>query len=361
MSLINDLDIFLITYNRAEKLKNTLNKIFYGSPVEEFIITVIDNDSSDETSSVVTSFSVDHNNLRYIRNIKNLGISGNIIKAMELASKKWVWFICDDDDFDWSNWGEIVQALNGDYDIVHTTYTAKFRNESYPYLLNEEAFLPTGIYRTKYIDSTTIQNAYAISYTLLPHLAIGCRVVNNRGKIFVPNKRCVLQCYDDKFNYLRCGRGGFYHRLTNYQILVGYINAYQLIEDEKLRYDCSHVLCLGQDFKHSMMWFASQNPGNDLHNIFDILLNVNEDMQKDLISVLKEKKVDVFFDLIDRLRLYCSGERDNLDHRLSEIENVSRELYGKVKCIDSKIEQFSAELNNKGFVSRIRRLFKKIM
>ena len=139
----DDLEIFLITYNRIEKLKYTLKKIL-ESPIKDFDIKILDNFSDDGTKEFCDKFAKQYKNFVYIRNKINLGISGNIIRAMELASKKWLWILCDDDDFDWNNWNEIEQALDSDdYDIVHTTYTEGFRSEEYSYLINEEAFVPT--------------------------------------------------------------------------------------------------------------------------------------------------------------------------------------------------------------------------
>ena len=152
----DDLEIFIITYNRAEKLKATLESIF-NSPVKNCNIKILNNSSTDNTEEIcknaISAFypqSDDNKNVTYIKNNKNIGISGNIIKAMELASKKWLWIVADDDGFDWSHWDEIENALNQDYDIVHTTYTEGFRNETYPYIINEEAFIATSIYNTKH-------------------------------------------------------------------------------------------------------------------------------------------------------------------------------------------------------------------
>ena len=290
MNIKNQLEIYLITYNRLDKLKNTLERILEG-PIANYDIKILDNTSTDGTKEYCEKFVKEHTNFTYIRNKINLGISGNIIKTMELASKKWLWTICDDDDFNWDNWGEIEEALNSDeYDIVHTTYSEGFRSKEYAYLINEEAFIPTCIYNTKHITPITMQNAYAMAYTLLPHHAIGCKVINEKGKIFVPQKRCVLQGTSDKFNYIRMHKKGIFHKIDDYQILAGYVGAYKLIEDEKVRQQCNNVLCLGNNFIGSMNWFVSANPRQNLYNIFEILLSVDDNNKKEFIKLFVKRK-----------------------------------------------------------------------
>ena len=288
MGIKEDLDVYLITFNRKEKLRQTLEKLSsVESPLRGFEIKILDNDSTDGTAELCQEYCAKNPDWKYIKNHRNLGISGNIIKAMELACKKWLWVLCDDDDFDFSVWPEIETALQSEteYDVVHTTYTVGFRNETYPYLINEEAFIPTAIYNTKHLTPLTMNNAYAMAYTLLPHHAIGCKVINENGKIFVPQGRFVQQGYDDKCNFIRLSKKGLYHRLDNYQLLAGYISAYALIEDEKTRSEVMNVLCLGSSFKASMGWFIDSLPRGDLLWFLDVLALCNEDQRNDLKNV----------------------------------------------------------------------------
>jgi len=285
VNLKEDLEIFLITYNRKDKLKGTLDRLLSeDSPIKDFNIKILDNTSEDGTQELCEEYCSKYSNLVYLRNKINVGISGNIIKTMELASKKWLWTLCDDDNYDWSNWSEIETALNQDYDIVHTTYSEGFRSEEYPYLINEEAFIPTAIYNTKHITPLTMQNAYAMAYTLLPHHAIGCKVINEKGEIFVPQKRTLLQGSTDKLNFIRMPRKGLFHRFDKFQLLAGYVGAYQLIEDETVRHECCDVLCLGHSFRDSMKWFYYDNKGS-LYNFAEIFFGVNSRQKWTLIKL----------------------------------------------------------------------------
>lgn len=287
--LKDELEIIIITYNRKNKLKKTLQTLITeNSPIKDFNITILDNASDDGTNELCEAFCKEYTNFKYIRNKYNIGISGNTIRAFELASKKWLWILCDDDKYDWSGWAEIEDALKRDYDIVHTTYTDGVRNETTPYKLNEEIFLPTAIYNTRNIDSTFFQNAYGIAYTLCPSHALNCKIINQKGKIFVPEKKVVIQTYNDKCNLIRAPRKWLYHKLDNFQLLAGYIAAYQLIEDKKIKEECCDVLCMGSSFKDSMRYFLNENNGY-LYNIFEVLLGTSKKQQKELISLMFDR------------------------------------------------------------------------
>lgn len=292
MPVKDKLQIFLITYNRADCLKKTLEQVLAdNSPIKDYDITILDNASMDNTQEVCKNICDYYPNINYIRNKINVGISGNIIKAMELASKEWFWIICDDDEFNWTNWKEIEDAIISDeYDIVHTTYPEGLRTQEYAYLINEEAFLPTSIYRTALIDTNIMQNAYAMTYLLLPHHAIGCKVINKNGKIFVPQIRHVIQGNPHGSDWFRAEREGMFHRLNNYQLLAGYIGAYTLIQDPQKKEKCCSVLCMGSSFYKSMKWFVRSNPGQDLYNVFEILLTVNDKQKGELVKLLYTNK-----------------------------------------------------------------------
>ena len=330
MALRDDIEIFVITYNRLEKLKYTLSRIL-AAPINDYDIKILDNASGDGTMEFCENFVKEHPNFKYIKNKINLGISGNIIRAMELASKKWLWVLCDDDDYDWSNWGEIEDALNSDeYDIIHTTYSEGFRSEEYAYLINEEAFIPTCIYNTKHITPLTMQNAYAMAYTLLPHHAIGCKVINEKGKIFVPQKRCVIQGTDDKFNFIRMPRKGMFHKIDDYQILAGYVGAYKLIQDAEIRNQCCNVLCLGNNFTESINWFLDTNPRQNLYNVFEILLTLSNDKRIELLSLIYDKGYSDFYNIVEEIRkIYFPNVMEKETHKVIKIFGIKMKFRRK--------------------------------
>jgi glycosyltransferase involved in cell wall biosynthesis len=93
------LSICIPTYNRDKFLKVCLENLLpqatkYKEVVE---IIVIDNDSKDNTYSVVNNFIKHYPFLKYHRNIKNIGYTGNQIKAYTLPMGIYTAFLSDDD------------------------------------------------------------------------------------------------------------------------------------------------------------------------------------------------------------------------------------------------------------------------
>ena len=89
MSIKDKLQIILITYNRAGHVENTFKQILdEKSPVKDYNILVLDNNSTDTTRNVVEEWQKKYPNLKYQKNKYNIGISGNIAKAMEIADRK---------------------------------------------------------------------------------------------------------------------------------------------------------------------------------------------------------------------------------------------------------------------------------
>ena len=71
----NILELFLVTYNRKEKCRLTLEAILAeSSPIKDFKLTILDNASTDGTSEMLESFAKEHSNIRLIRHSKNIGL-----------------------------------------------------------------------------------------------------------------------------------------------------------------------------------------------------------------------------------------------------------------------------------------------
>jgi glycosyltransferase involved in cell wall biosynthesis len=86
-----DLDIFILTYNRAGLLEETLLSIL-GQTAKGSRIVVVDNFSTDNTPDVVLKYRVEN-----VRNAKNIGHENNFKKVKELARADWVMVFHDDD------------------------------------------------------------------------------------------------------------------------------------------------------------------------------------------------------------------------------------------------------------------------
>ncbi len=251
MAIKDELEIYIITYNRANELTATFESLI-SSPVRDFSITVLDNDSQDNTSVVCKKFQNQFSNLKYIKNNRNLGPAGNILKAMELASKKWLWILGDDDSYNWEAWPEIENALNQDFDIVNTCWHDGAKSDDPCVLLNEVGFVSTGIYQTKNITSIVMQNAYYLTLTLNPHSAIAAEVLNKGGKIYAPSQKLVLENMTKDYSKISVKKSRLHWEMRNYNVVYATLRIYDLIEDPLLRKKCNEIICLGNSLKNSL-------------------------------------------------------------------------------------------------------------
>ena len=88
---VDDIDIYIMTHNRADYLMLSIESLLNQSAGVSKI-TVLDNESTDNTLSAVERFSS-----RGVRYIRTKGFLGNFKKAQEIASGKYVMLFHDDD------------------------------------------------------------------------------------------------------------------------------------------------------------------------------------------------------------------------------------------------------------------------
>ena len=265
MAIIDKLGITIITYNRAPLLKRTLTTILSDdSPVRDCYIIVQSNNSSDETSDVVKTFQSMHPNLPYRENPYNIGLSGNICKAMELADKEYHWILCDDDRFDWQNWSEVERAIDNKTPVICTSnymIPEKYR-ERVDYQLAQMSFLPAIIIRTELYTDTTIRNSFDNIFTLFPHLVPIVSFLNAGGKIHVISREVVTNGMEQgtDCSYLRGARPDIiFHRSRTMTWMVGYSNILANLTDRKLARRCFHTVIAGDhSFRSGYYAFLSQ-------------------------------------------------------------------------------------------------------
>ncbi len=94
MITINDIDIFVLSYNRANYIKTMIESLL-NQTAGEFQIKILDNGSTDNTKEVVNSFN--NQNIKFIGSIQNKGALWNFQRAQNLADKKYTVIFHDDD------------------------------------------------------------------------------------------------------------------------------------------------------------------------------------------------------------------------------------------------------------------------
>ena len=244
MSIKDKLQIILITYNRAEHVQKTFEQMFFeNSPIADFDFTVIDNNSTDNTKEIVNKWQTKFPNIKYIKNKYNIGLSGNIVKAMEVAEKEYLWTISDDDKIDLSNWNELESAVNNGEELIFVArYCLTDEHKFEPaYWLLQATFIPGFIIKTSLFDDDTIKNAFDNIYTLFPHLCPILKFINENKKPYVLSKYLVDAgarhnlCAKD-WSYIRGSNPeNIYDRTKYMSWIVGYANIISILKDEKIK------------------------------------------------------------------------------------------------------------------------------
>ncbi|MEH2051633.1 glycosyltransferase family 2 protein [Nostoc sp.] len=91
--------IVLVTYNRAEKLKLSIQDIL-NQTFKEFELIICDDCSPDHTQSICEGFAARDDRIRYIRNEKNLRMPENLNQGIRMAKYDYVAILHDAERFD---------------------------------------------------------------------------------------------------------------------------------------------------------------------------------------------------------------------------------------------------------------------
>jgi len=93
-STVPELTVCIPTYNAAHFLMEAIDSVMRQG-LSDFEILIIDNASTDETSSLIESLKNPY--IRFVRNEVNVGACGNHNICMDLATGRYVKFLCADD------------------------------------------------------------------------------------------------------------------------------------------------------------------------------------------------------------------------------------------------------------------------
>ncbi len=280
MSNLSDkcLDIILITYNRADKLQKTLEALFAPeSPVRNFEITILDNNSQDDTEDVVRNFQRKFHRLHYIKNKYNIGGNANIVRAFELAKKDYIWILADNDEFCWDSWQEVEDGIREEKDaIVVSDYECP--KENIAQLFIQTTFLPGVIYKVANIDDTVVGNMEFNISNMFPHLALSAKLINEDKQISIISRAVVIpgDNRDEKTGEYTFVRGYKYRSLhplmKNMNWLTGYANSLYMIHDKTLRnYIISHNMFYYCPLNSAnVFYYNEKEAGGSLYNLLSI-------------------------------------------------------------------------------------------
>ena len=315
----DELQIYLITYNRRDYLVKTLEKIFSEkSPIKNFDITIINNASTDGTDDVILEYQKRFRNLQHIRNCVNVGGSGNIIKAYELATqsrKKYIWILCDDDIFNFSNWHEVEEAMDKDADIICVSDYCfpKNKKDNKAYQATQLTFIPACIFKREHITSNIISLMYEAAYTLFPQLTYVFSIINNDGFIYVLSEPIMYQGlhFNTKVADNSYIRGNSYQfnleRKRYFRWILGYSNMLTLLNDKKLIKECMDVAipakdiyCKWKNFYYDMRYrYLHINTLSYFYEIYKLLKFKRKVCF--WLSLLKPRCFDLYFIMLNNL------------------------------------------------------------
>ena len=149
MYTIDDIDVFIFNHERTTLLAETIDSVLKNTIVPRKI-TVLDNESTVNVKEVTDrykDFGVEY--------IKTYGYGGNHYKALELASKKFIIRLHDDNLLHPEFFEKVLFALNNFKNIVAVTSSYEIFETGSDKTLPEE-------YPKSYINSQHIQNNFLI-------------------------------------------------------------------------------------------------------------------------------------------------------------------------------------------------------
>lgn len=178
------LGIYLITFNRAVALENTLRQLA-ESPLAACHMMILDNCSTDSTPQVIEKYSPRFSNITVIRHGRNIGGDYNFLRAVEMAHYKYTWILCDDDDYDFTDIDTVFAAIeSGVTDLIYVASRSPVQlgwaghgQTTVGKLIREggrfhraAAFWPSLIFRSSLFDESV--------FTLAPHIFPSFKFMN---------------------------------------------------------------------------------------------------------------------------------------------------------------------------------------
>lgn len=270
MNISNKLEIIIPTYNRKPYITHTLEQLTAAdSPVKNCSITVLDNASTDGTRELLVDFARQFPTIKPVRNPRNIGGNANISRAFELPQKEYFWVLADDDEYDWSGWNEVEQAMQDKQALIVVNHEIlpPHTQPAPANLMRLLTFVPASIHRTDTLTSEALINIYYNIPTWFAQLAAVAEVFNKNLPYRMVSKNIVLCGKNDNHQGLE------YHRRTEglddpfrlSYFEVNYLKALGVLKDKKIRAAAceqflgrkkSFFLAVQESFKQNMIEYG---------------------------------------------------------------------------------------------------------
>lgn len=113
---MNDiLSICIPTYNRSEFLAYNIEKMLPYIRKYNIPIYLSDNNSKDNTISVIKNFQKEYKYIFFVKNKENIGADRNFEQVLKMSVSKYSWLLSDDDQINCAYIEKILSILNGSY------------------------------------------------------------------------------------------------------------------------------------------------------------------------------------------------------------------------------------------------------
>jgi len=288
--MLKQLEIFIVTYNRRKYLERTLRQLFSeSSPVRNLHITILNNASTDGTNELIENYRSAFPNIVHIRHPRNIGGNANICRAFELATRPYVWVLCDDDEYCWDHWDEVEQAIAERRDlIVVANYLAPAQSDVN--LIKQLTFVPAGIYKTEHFSSGMLINAYYNISSMFPQIAIASVYFNNKLDIAICRHWAVRMLNNEEdTSYTRGVESVAPHPyMKNNYWQFGFAVAAQLFADCKLRERLMDDINLDGIRGYAGYWhmlsICRDHCDSNLRNLTDLFCALNQKQRLEFIK-----------------------------------------------------------------------------
>lgn len=145
------LSICIPTYNRSDYLPTALESVL-SQISDEVEITICDNGSEDATKELVRSYLEKYPSIKYHRFEKNVGPDRCFLKAVEIATGEFCWFLGDDDAIERGSIQIVLDTLKQNPQLSGLSVNRKIIDKSFENELPYEPIHPN-LNKTKFYQN----------------------------------------------------------------------------------------------------------------------------------------------------------------------------------------------------------------
>jgi hypothetical protein len=175
--------IVVPTFRRNEILAASLPRLL-EQVTDECEVIILDNASPVPVAQTIGSMIAGRANVRVVRNRFNVGLSGNLMRAFEVCSTRWLWILGDDDPPVPTAVAQVIarvkenpEALLLNFSTVHYRRPQDFQTRGLAAFVAEldnfssAVFISTNIYNAERMQPQ-LNIGVAYSYSTIPHFAL---------------------------------------------------------------------------------------------------------------------------------------------------------------------------------------------